>query len=77
MRMRVMHKISYNNRLATSSTTFTHFRTNMKTAFVLLASLGFLTGFSALGVPKVDYNQFAKSLEKKLLVIPSDAVDGK
>lgn len=39
----------------------------MKIAFVLLASLEFLTG--AIGLPKLDYNQFAntaKSLEKKL-----------
>ena len=34
---------------------------------MLLTLLGFLTEFSALGLPRVDYNQFAKSLEKKLL----------
>lgn len=34
----------------------------MKSALVLLALLSFLTKFSALGLPRVDYNQFAKSL---------------
>ena len=38
----------------------------MKSALVLLALLSFLTKFSALGLPRVDYNQFAKSLDKKL-----------
>ena len=38
----------------------------MKTAFVLLVLFSFLIKFSALGLPRVDYNQFAKSLDKKL-----------
>ena len=33
---------------------------------MLLTAL--LTEFSALGLPRVDYKQFAKSLEKKLLL---------
>ena len=40
---------------------------NMRIAFVLLALLGFVTEFSVHGLPRVDYNQFAKSVEQKLL----------